>query len=115
MALLITNTETKKIEILNAGVEIPQVYGRFDWHPDMEGKKIKTQVLFFKDKATWENYVSLRKQGKNAVLNIITDIPAGLNIEVGENEVQDCDFVHNKLIEAYSAMGYTVVKYSEEQ
>lgn len=113
MALLITSTENKKIEILNAGVEIPQVYARFDWHPDMEGKQIKIQVLFFKDKATWENYVNLRKQGKNAMLNIITGIPAGLNIEVGENEVQDCDFVHNKLIEAYSGIGYTVVKYSE--
>ena len=114
MALLITSTETKKIEILNAGVEIPQVYARFDWHPDMEGKNIKIQALFFKDKATWNNYLNLRKQGKNAMLNIITDIPAGLNIEVGENDVQDCDFVHNKLIEAYSGMGYTVENYEEE-
>ena len=93
MALLIKSTETKKIEILNAGVEIPQVYGRFDWHPDMEGKQIKIQVMFFKDKATWENYVSLRKQGKQVVFNIITDIPAGLNIELGLNETQDCDFI----------------------
>lgn len=113
MAILIKQKEDKKITLINAGVEITEVYARYDWHPDMEGKKVVCRVLFFKDKAKWLEHLILQKQGKGAT-NIYTDIPAGLRIEIPTGTEPSIDFVENKLIEAYSSMGYDASKYIEE-
>lgn len=98
MAILIKQTENKKITISGTQIQLPEVYGRIRFLGDYNGISIEGEVMTF---VNYETYV----EGKV----IYTDVPIGnykTDLQIGE--VQSLQTAHKYAKIAYEQQGYDV-------
>lgn len=98
MGLIIQSTEAKKILIDGTEIEVPQVYGRVEFHAKRDGISMEAQCTIYASKTAFT-------QGKFLFTNI--GMPT-IKIELSNAETQSLDVALTYMAGYLTSQGYEV-------
>ena len=98
MGLLIESTETKKVLIDGTEIEVPQVYGRVEFHAMKDGVSMEAQCTIYANKGAMA-------QNKYLFTNI--GMPT-IKIELGSGETQGLGMALSYMAGYLTSQGYDV-------
>jgi predicted ATPase len=99
MALIIKETEDKKIHIAGTELQLPNVYARLEFVARANGLSLEIAVSTYTSKTTFEEEKP-----------VFTDLPSGyINATIELTEEQSLETAHKYAKLAYEQLGYEVI------
>ena len=97
MGILIKSSKENPIIINGTKIELPSVYGRFDFVGRSEGNTIEVSVTTYVDKEAF----------KSGLTGVSTNVPqGGKQFDLKPEEIQSIDTAHSYVLSEYTNLGF---------